>query len=381
MKLKILHVLHSLRIGGLENGVINLVNNMDPCRFDHAICCIDASGPMEERLSHPIEMRSLGKGNGKDYLLPFRLTKVIREIGPDIVHTRNWGSIDGVIAARLAGVRYIIHGEHGREAADPTGANRRRRLARKVLHPLIYQFVAVSEDIKKWLVEDVGIPLNKVVKIINGVDTERFQPAGYKTAAKTKLGLEPDAFVIGSVGRLDPVKDYATLVRAFAIFASGKTGLLGTTDKTLLVIAGTGPEEGALRRLAGELGIMEKIHFLGERLNISQVMQAMDVFVLPSIAEGISNTILEAMACGLPVVATEAGGNGELVEDGETGFLFPPKEKWLLGEKLTYYIRHPEIAREHGIRGRKRIEARFSLARMVQEYESLYLDMVQGRIH
>ena len=171
MKLRILHILHTLRVGGLENGVVNLVNRLDPERFEHAICCVDASGPMAERIVRPVRIVELGKGSGRDYLLPLKLARVIRDVGPHVVHTRNWGTIDGVIGARLAGVGRVIHGEHGREAADPAGANGRRNLARRVLAPLVTNFVAVSADLAAWLVEGVGIPGRKVRCIINGVDT------------------------------------------------------------------------------------------------------------------------------------------------------------------------------------------------------------------
>ena len=137
MKIKIFHILHSLQIGGLENGVVNLINNLNDGRFKHVICCVDSSGPMAERLKIPIEIFSLQKGDRRDYLLPFKIAKIIKKIRPDIVHTRNWAAIDGVIGARLAGVKSVIHGEHGREASDPTGANAVRKKIRKTLSPWI----------------------------------------------------------------------------------------------------------------------------------------------------------------------------------------------------------------------------------------------------
>lgn len=222
MKVKILHTLHSLQVGGLENGVVNLINSLDSDRFEHAICCITTSGPMADRIIHPVEVVTLGKGRGGDYLLPLKLARAIKKVGPDIVHTRNWGAIDGVVAARLAGVHRVIHGEHGREATDLTGTNKRRLMIRKILHPLVARFVTVSAELKTWLVRDVSVPEGKVVQIINGVDADRFRPADDKAAAKTKAGLPPSSFVIGSVGRLDPVKDYSTLIRGFAAAKIGR---------------------------------------------------------------------------------------------------------------------------------------------------------------
>lgn len=368
MKFKICHILHSLNIGGLENGVINLINNLNGSRFEHSICCIDSSGPMAERLRVPVEIFSLQKGDRRDYLLPFKIAKVIKKIRPDIVHTRNWAAIDGVIGARLAGVRLVVHGEHGRDAADPMGKNHLRKKFRKILSPLISRMVTVSEDLKRWLIEDVGISANKVVKIINGVNTEFFKPSADKGLSKTELGFERDAFIIGGVGRLDLVKDFQTLLRAFAY-------LTGRDHKANLLLIGSGPEEHILRRVAAELGILNKVSFLGECSNVSGLMQAMDVFVLPSIAEGVSNTILEAMASRIPVVATGVGGNVELVDNGKTGFLFTPSDYGMLAETLAFYRSDPKTLSEHGFNGRKRAEERFSLLKMVKEYEQLYLSV------
>jgi hypothetical protein len=164
MKIKILHIVHSLQIGGLENGVVNLINNLNSDTFEHAVCCIDSSGPMADRIKRPVDIYSLKKGDNRDYLLSLKISKVVRKVRPDIVHTRNWGTIDGVAGARIAGVKKIIHGEHGREATDPRGANSLRKRVRKLLGSWISQFVAVSDDLRSWLIDDVGIssaPLQK----------------------------------------------------------------------------------------------------------------------------------------------------------------------------------------------------------------------------
>lgn len=366
VRIKILHILHSLQVGGLENGVVNLINRLDPERFEHAICCITSSGPMAERLVRPVEIHELGKGAGGDYLLPLKIARVVRNVKPHIVHTRNWGTIDGVIAARLAGVRHIVHGEHGREAADPGGTNGRRNRVRRLLNPLVSRFVTVSDDLRSWLVDQVGIPGEKVIHIMNGVDTERFAPAPDKGAAKERFGLNPDSFVAGTVGRLDPVKDQQTLVRAFASLCRG-----GGKRSDLLLI-GSGPEEGRLRRLAGELGVAESVHFMGERRDIPELLQAMDLFVLPSIAEGISNTILEALACGLPVVATDVGGNPELLVENGTGSFFTVGDWDALSSHLGDYRDNPGRIATCGNCSRRHAVERFSLHQMTQMYGKLY---------
>ena len=362
-KIKILHIFHSLEVGGLENGVVNLVNRLDRDRYDHEICCIASSGPMADRIQPPVPIHVLGKvASGKAYLLPFRLAGLIRRVAPDIVHTRNWGAMDGVLAARLAGVKRVVHGEHGREATDPNGANSRRRWIRRLLSPAVNHFIAVSADLANWLVEDVGVPGRKVTHIINGVDAVKFGPRGEVSPSREELGLPVDPCLMGIVGRLDPVKDHATLFKAFS--------RLG--ENAHLVVVGDGPMRNELIGLANELGLTGRVSFLGNRNDVPDILPALDVFVLPSIAEGISNTILEAMACGLPVVASRVGGNPELVKDGETGFLFCAGDVQALAGRLNQYLQHSDLRGEHGKAARARIEREFSLAAMVDKYDRLY---------
>lgn len=367
MKIKVLHILHSLRIGGLENGVVNLINNINSIRFEHAICCIDSSVPMAERLTRPVEMYTLNKGDKKDYLLPFKIAKIIKKVKPDIVHTRNWSAIDGIVGAKLAGVKHIIHGEHGREASDPIGANIIRKKVRKGLNPWISEFVTVSSELRNWLIHDVGIPEKKVIQIINGVDTEKFKPSENKKMSKSKLGIAPDSFIIGMVGRLDPVKDHETLFKAFSCFSKKNKN-----KEVILMVVGTGSQEEKLKVFSEKLNIQDKVIFSGDRENVYQLYQCMDVYVLSSIAEGISNTILEAMACSLPIIATKVGGTPELVDDGKTGFLIAPGQYDDLSRKLSFYFNNSSLIEQHGFNGRLRAEEKFSLLHMVQKYEEIY---------
>jgi len=372
VRIKILHILHSLQVGGLENGVVNLINRLDPERFEHAICCIASSGPMAERIERPVPIHVIGKGAERDSLLSVKIARVVRTVRPHIVHTRNWGTIDGVPGALLGGVRRIVHGEHGREATDPTGANRRRQQARRLLSPFISRFVTVSDDLRRWLVDEVGVASAKVVQIINGVDTERFSPAADRAAAKALVGLDPRSFVVGTVGRLDPVKDQQLLLRAFAAFARG---MAAGGASSALVLVGAGPEEERLRSLAAELGMTDSVHFTGERRDTPELLRAMDLFVLPSIAEGISNTILEAMASGLPVLATDVGGNGELVVENESGFLFPSGDGDRLEELLFRCSADDAVRASLGVAARGRCLEHFSLEAMADAYGRVYLEV------
>ncbi|MGH7403293.1 MAG: glycosyltransferase, partial [Candidatus Rokuibacteriota bacterium] len=210
----IVHVVHSLAVGGVENGVVNLVNATD-AMFRHVVVCMTTEGPMRGRLRPGIEVVSIGKRPGHDVPAFVRLVRTLRRLRPAVVHSRNWAAFDAVPAARLARVPLVVHGEHGREITDPHGRRRRRNRARRALAPLVSRFVTVSEDLRRWLIEEVRLPAHNITTIHNGVDLSRFGSLDRHTA-RLRLGLSSDCAVLGTVGRLDPVKDQAGLVRAFA---------------------------------------------------------------------------------------------------------------------------------------------------------------------
>jgi sugar transferase (PEP-CTERM/EpsH1 system associated) len=242
---------------------------------------------------------------------------------------------------------------------------------RYLLSPLVSHFVTVSRDLERWLVEDVRVPARKVSTIPNGVDLTRFGP-GRQPDARRALGLPAEGIVVGTVGRLDPVKDQAGLVRAFAT-------LMPAYPDALLVLAGDGPCRGELARLVTDLGADGRVRLLGECRDVAQALAAMDLFVLPSLAEGMSNTILEAMAVGLPVVATRVGGNRELVDEGETGRLVPPRDPRALADAVAGYLDDAHVRVLHGKASRRRASETFALERMYRAHESLYGRLLAGR--
>ena len=359
---RIVQVIPSLRVGGLENIAVRLAKHLDPLA-DQAVITPGGMGPIAERLPAGVAVFPLGEAHRPDRWNALRMARLFRKLRPDIVHTRNWTCIDAIIGARLAGVPVVIHGEHGREAADPEGRNPRRRQVRRILSPFVTEFVTVSRDLARWLVEQVRVPARKVRTIYNGVDTERFA-AGDRAAARHALGIPEDWAVAGTVGRLDPVKDQAGLIRAFAQTPN--------TGKSALVIAGDGPSRRQLEAVIKELTLGDRVRLLGERNDVPLILRALDVFVLPSLGEGISNAILEAMATGLAVIATRVGGNVELVQEGVTGRLIEPRRPDALAEALTAYHGEPARARAHGAAGRERAVSEFGLERMLAAYEALY---------
>ncbi len=363
--IKIMHVIHSLDIGGLENGVVNLINTMDRNRFAHAICCISQSGRNAEKLNgQDVSIYEMRKGERSELLLPLKLARLFKKNQIDIVHTRNWGAVDGIIGAILARIPIIIHGEHGRDMTDSDGSNKKRNFIRKLSSYFVFHYITVSNDLREWLITFVGINEKKIQTIYNGVDTIKFNP-GNKYHIREEYGYNSEDIIIGTVGRLDRVKDQQLLIRAFAQLKSKYHNI------TLLII-GNGPCRESLENLARDLGIKQNVSFLGMRSDVPELLKLMDIFVLPSIFEGISNTILEAMAMGLPVIATNVGGNSDLVVDGETGTLVPVEDVSALATAMERYILDRVTMDRHGTAGRKRAIDEFGLNRMVAQYEDMY---------
>jgi sugar transferase (PEP-CTERM/EpsH1 system associated) len=365
----IVHVVHSLGVGGLENGVVNLVNTTGT-RYRHTIVCMTTAGALAARLHPGIEVVELHKRPGHDLGAVGRLIRVLRRVGPAVVHSRNWATFDAVPAARLAGVPHLVHGEHGRDVSDPDGSNARRNRLRRLFSPFVSRFVTVSDDLRRWLVDRVGLPSQKVVTIHNGVDLARFSGLD-RVRARDQIGVSAAALVLGTVGRLDPVKDQAGLIRAFGRLAAKHGGLH-------LAIVGSGPCRADLAALIGSLGLAGRAHLLGEREDVPAALAALDCFVLPSIAEGMSNTILEAMAIGLPVVATRVGGSPELVTDGVTGRLVAAQDVMALTSAIDSYLDDPALRARHGRAGRLKAQECFGLERMSGSYTNLYAQLVRS---
>lgn len=371
---RIAHVINNLKIGGMENGLVNLVNRLPPNQFEHSIVCLADSSDFERRITNPdVRVFSLHKKPGKDPALYKRYMRLLRAIRPDVVHTRNFGTIDLAPISALAGVPVRIHGEHGWNAADPRGQSRKYRLLRRLCHPLIHGYSAVSKDIAHWLAETLSIDPTTITHICNGVDTERFNPA----VAPAPLALDADEpFVIGTVGRLDPIKNHGWLLKTFAQLRDTRPDLAA---RLCLVIAGEGPSRGCIEHDIASRHLDGHVQLLGSREDVPAVLRSFDVFVLPSLNEGISNTVLEAMASGLPVIASDVGGNPELIRPGETGQLVTLGDTDRFAAMLAQYVDNPALLQTHGARARTAAEVEFSLDRMVSSYAALYATAVAER--
>ncbi|HEV7816525.1 MAG TPA: TIGR03088 family PEP-CTERM/XrtA system glycosyltransferase [Janthinobacterium sp.] len=366
----IVHLIHQLGVGGLENGLVNLIKHMPPQRYRHVIVCLKDDTGFHERLLTPgVEIISLNKREGKDWPHYLRLYHTLKRLQPQLIHTRNLGGIEGQLLAAAAGVKLRVHGEHGRDMADLHGTRLKYNVLRKLLRPLVGHYIAVSRDLEQWLVQRIGVHPARVTHIGNGVDSLQFHPRLGPAAAVGPPGfLCEEAFVIGSVGRMAEVKDFASLVQAFLLLLAQE----GPRGRLRLMIIGDGLCREQCLGLLRNAGAAHLAWLPGTRDDIPQLMRAMDLFVLPSLAEGSSNTILEAMASGLPVVATAVGGNVDLVQAGWTGTLVPPMAPDLLADAIGDYYRIPGLAERHGMRGRRQVLAEHSLLAMAGAYLSVY---------
>jgi sugar transferase (PEP-CTERM/EpsH1 system associated) len=370
--IRIMHFVDSLGKGGLENGLVNLIERLDAARFEHVVCAIRRLGPNADRLpSDRVRVMCLGKQATDSALHVGALTRAIREVQPDIVHSRNWGAIEAVMAGRWARCRAVVHSEHGIESDASAKEPWRRRGFRRLAFDLADRVVSVSYQLRTLHARRTGFAAHKIAVIHNGVDGRRFYPdPEARVRVRQELGVSPDEFCIGSVGNLFPVKDHMTLLQAFDRVA-------GVCKGCRLMLLGEGSEGPKLEAFANAHPEWRKrVSFLGSSNRVTEMLNAMDVYVLPSINEGISNSLLEAMATGLPVVATATGGNPEVILDGESGLLCPVGDSRRLAEQLLELRAGQDLRDRLGRRALRRVMEDFSIDSMVRNYTQMYESLV-----
>jgi sugar transferase (PEP-CTERM/EpsH1 system associated) len=362
-RIRIAHVIFRLDYGGLENGVVNIIRGLPAEEFDHTIISLTDSTDFRRRLPDNVPVYEIHKQPGRNPAYLLRVWQMLRDGRYDVLHTRNLPCLESQAAGWLAGVPLRVHGEHGWDVYDLGGSNRRYRRLRRLFRPLVHHYVALSAELEHYLTAAIGVPATRVTRICNGVDVVRFRPAAEAPGGP---------LVIGGVGRLEAVKNFELLARAFAQLARD-----GDRDSRL-VLVGEGSQRRPITAALAAAGLADRATIAGARDDVPEQMRRFGVFVLPSHAEGISNTILEAMASGLPVIATDVGGNRELVADGETGFLVPPGDVAAMADRLVRYRDDQALRSRHARAARARAEARFSIGAMVAQYRQLYRAGVAG---
>ena len=357
---RVFHVLFALRLGGTEAGVVKLVNAHDRRLVSSAIVSCKPSDSLRTQVADDVPVFEFDRREGNDPRIILQLMRLFRHERPDVVHTHSWGTVcEGLVAAKLARVPFVVHGEHGTMELRPM--NRR---VQRWAWGRFDRVLSVSSRLAEKMAREVGFDAVRIDVIRNGIDVQRFAP-GRRIEARRALGLLSDEIVVGTLGRLVPVKDHANLLAAVA--------RLRTQGRQFtLLIVGDGPLRADLESIVLANGLGDTVRFLGARADADRVLAAMDVYVSSSASEGLSNTIIEAMATGLPVVATHVGGSDELVEDGLTGRLVPAQHADALAAGLAELLNDAELRTRYGAAGRQRAEHEFSLSHMVSGYEAMY---------
>jgi glycosyltransferase involved in cell wall biosynthesis len=359
----VMHIVPELGVGGLPQVVATLCAMTDRSRFDLSVLCINYVGELGEEIRRGgVPVECVPRREGTNYFSPLDIARTVRSMRPDIVHTHNTQAfVEGSIGARLAGVKRVIHTDHARLFPD----KRRYILAERAVSLFAERVVAVSDHTSEDLRKHVRISPSKLLTIPNGIVSSRYQIRVDRSRKRRELGIAADAPVLGIGARLVEQKAHGVLLQAVQ-------QLKERFPDIVLMICGEGHLEAELRRCAADLGIEENVRFAGVRLDMPELLQIFDVYVLPSYWEGLPMALLEAMAAGCPVVASAVGGVPTAIVNGENGTTVAAGSVAELAEGVADLLTDPQKRARYIERGRQRFAERFSAERMTKAYESLY---------
>jgi glycosyltransferase involved in cell wall biosynthesis len=366
--LKVTHVVLSLDVGGLERNVINQVREGQKLGQDVSVLCLERPGVLADHVRDlNARVLSMDKRPGIRPSLIGRLRALLRELRPDVVHTHQIASLFYTgLATRGREDPLLVHTEHGKEKY---AERLRTRWLGRLGGRYAARFYCLSEDMAKAVIASRIVPKDKVYVIGNGIEMERFRQQNGREQLRHSLGIAPSAPVIGTVGRLTDVKKQDLLLRAFK---QVKTELPGSH----LLLVGDGPLMGDLQKQAVQLDVERSVHFLGYQAETERFYPVMDVFALTSRSEGIPQSVLEASAAGLPVIASRVGGVPEVIQDGQTGLLFSSGNEAELTAGLKALLTNPSLARQLGEAGRRHVETRFDVRSMAADYHRHFLELL-----
>ena len=367
----IVHVMYSFGIGGLENVIVQLINELPSDRFDHVVLSLTTVSDFKKRITRDdVRFIELRKANGHAFALYPKIYRHFRDLKPAVVHTCNLAALEIVPIAALAGVPLRVHAEHGWDAHDPAGTNLRYQWLRKAYRPFVSRYVAVSKDIQSYLQTRVGIPNRKIDLIANGVNTDLFSPGVGLEKMVCDLPFDLTShWLIGCVGRLQTVKNQPLLVKAFLRLLADHPD---ATTQLRLVIVGEGPLRADIEVLLKDPDKSCLVWLAGARNDISDLLRTFRCFVLPSQAEGTSCTLQEAMATGLPIVATSVGGTPDLVTDGLNGLLVPSDDEAALADAIWRLYSAPDIALKMKMENRQKAVTEFAISGMIAAYDRVF---------
>lgn len=354
----ILHCLLSIETGGLEVMVLNLAAATDRSLFQPRVICLQTIGalaPRFEAAGIPVELIDDPASGGRRTLAS--LTRYLKRLKPDLIHTHNRGAHQhGAFARKAVGIRTHLHTRHDRTYPSSW----KPKLLERAATRLTDRIVAVSRDAMEVARLHDGARPEQLVTIPNGVDLEAFS-----------LRTPHYGWRVVHVARLDPVKDQETLIHAAALVSANH-------PQFHLDLIGDGPSRPHLEQLTDSLGLRNTVTFHGMQSDVRPWLSTADLFVLSSRSEGLAMTLLEAMGSGLPVIATDVGGNSEAVVDGVTGRLIPPADPAELAQAIVMMLENPDVAWKMGMAGRERVTESFSLRNMVDRYQQLYQELLSS---
>ncbi|WP_299084203.1 TIGR03088 family PEP-CTERM/XrtA system glycosyltransferase [uncultured Paraglaciecola sp.] len=371
-KLHIAHVLFRFDTGGLENGVVNLINRLGEKGYQHSIITLKGHCPeFAARITTAnVQFFDLAKQDGNDWRMFLRLNKLLKTLKPNILHTRNLTSLECQFIGWWRGIKGRVHGEHGWDVNDLGGCNPKFQKLRRLFRPFIHHYIALSTEARDYLQQKIKVAQHKITHICNGVDTDKFSAQQSLPDGLPEHFKQQDNLIFGTVGRLADVKNQPFLLEAFIQLQQAHPD---QAQRLKLLIVGEGVLRQKLESRIAQANIQQHVFLAGNQQNVAQWMDAMDVFVLPSLAEGISNTILEAMASGLPVIATKVGGNPDLImPELAKSHLVPTDNVQKLTNAMAQYALDNDKLAENSVKVQKHCQKNFSIDTMVASYHQLY---------
>lgn len=368
-RLRVLHVVYRFDIGGLENVIVELINRLPADRFEHVVLSLTTVGEFAQRVQRQgVRFIALDKPPGHTFGQYLRIWQLLRELRPDVLHTCNIAPLEVMPVAWLAGVPTRVHVEHGWDAPDLQGQSRKYRWMRRIYRPFVGHFVSVSADLDRYLEAGVGVPAQRRSLISNGVDTQRFRPGGGTLPADCPF-VPGEHWIVGTVGRMVTVKNQTLLAQAFVRMLQQRPEL---ARQARLIVLGDGHLRAEVEDILRAAGHLDLAWLPGARSDVADVLPALQVFVLPSLAEGTSCTLQEAMACARPVLATAVGGTPALIRDGVDGLLVADGDVQAMADALIALHDDPQAAARLGAAARAKALESFSIDAMVDAYGALF---------
>lgn len=364
----VVHVVYRFAAGGLENVIVQLVNQLPTSGFRHTIVALTTMDDVFSKRIHAphVQFIALNKGPGQPYRLYPQVFRLLRQLKPDVFHSCNIAALEFAPVAAAAGVPLRIHAEHGWDVADPDGSNRKYQLLRRLYQKFVHRFVVVSEQLREYLLAKIGIAAIRVDLIPNGVDLHVFRPATPEDTAPTGFPFNrAEHWTIGTVGRLEPIKNQMLLARAVVRVLQKYPGAL---PHLRVAIVGAGPLYADIQQLLKQSGESHRLWMPGVRADIPEILRSLDCFVLPSLAEGTSCTLQEAMATGLPLIATNVGGNPALLQGGKIGTLVPSDDVEAMADAIHAHYAKPVVNEA----GRNAILTAYDLRDVIHRYHTLF---------